>query len=150
MHKDILVESDRKVLCDFLLEHATDDILIRASEDTKDHYQTIKNDLDGLKKFIGVSKFFLGIPTAANTQERKKLEVQEVVPIVEVEEPPGFPAKKVSPKTVGLITRVLQAGPAKEEFINAAINGILTNTRSVLKLLWSRKTLKYIDGKFST
>lgn len=151
MHQDILTEGDRKVLCDFLFRNAADETLLRVVEETKDHHQYVRSSFDSLRKFIGVSKFTAD-PTPIPAKAPEKEEPVRPPNLIGKErpntEPPGQAANRIRSATQTTIERHLKDGPASADAINRVLNGVLSNTQSGLKLLWTRKVIGFSNGEY--
>lgn len=155
MHKDILNENDRKVLCDYLAENAPDELLLRAVEDTREHRKFVQDEFEGVRKYIGAGKFFPSTGQVKTTVQpyltqsseddtKKQLSLVESVNQKSSNtEPPGTPVKRIGSGTLAQITRKLQEGPATLAAINQFINGNQSNTQSILRLMWDRKQVRY-------
>lgn len=152
MPKDILLPQDRKVLCEYLLENATDEIILRAVQDSKEYRMNVQSDFEGVRKFIGPSRFFNSPAAKQPSVTMETVQAAKVAvattPKTSEYEPPGTPAKRIGSSTLEQIKRLLTKKPATIEDINICINGTISNTASLMKLLWVRKTVGYNNKEF--
>lgn len=151
MHMDILSEKDRRALCDFIFEKATDEDILGVVKQTKERFLYVQDELTDIKKFVGSGRFSDQPKTSAPVKtpvkaepEPEKVEVSAVPNV----EPAGTPAKRVGGNTKQTIVRLLESKPLTSAKINAGLNGVQTNTDAVLKLLWTRKELKFNGQEF--
>jgi hypothetical protein len=157
MHTDILSEKDRRALCEFLAEKATDEDILAAVKQTKDRFLFIQDELNDVKKFVGSNRFSQTKSAVESVTEEKtdpipaKVKSTPVVPEVSSSpnvEPPGVASKRVRGGTRDTIIRLLTSKPHTAGQINAGVNGVQNNTDAVLKLLWSRKEIKFNGSTF--
>lgn len=150
MHMDILSEKDRRALCDFIFEKATDEDILGVVKQTKERFLYVQEELTDVKKFVGSGRFGEAIKAATPVKTPVKQESITPVEVPQVPnvEPPGTPAKRVGGNTKQTIVRLLELQPLTAAKINAGINGVQANTDAVLKLLWTRKELKFNGQEF--
>lgn len=150
MHTDILSEKDRKALCDFLFEKASDEDLLELAHQTKSRQLRIQSDLSDIKKFVGSTGFSKPVTSVEPTSTPVKAEKAKAEPVADESKtnitPPGTASKRIGSSNKDTIMRLLKDKPRTASQINAGINGVQNNTDALLKLLWDRKELKF-DGR---
>lgn len=143
----ILSDTDRVKLITYLSTFATDQILLDAVSDTVEQISRSKAEFKRLSTQLGVKEHSGHEIRADKKVDTDALEVsQPTTTTTRLEpEPPGTAAGRIGAKSLAEIKTVLSKGPLSPRDINAGINGKTDNTNALLKLLWTRKILKW-DG----
>lgn len=138
----VLTNAERVKLITYLGNFASDQILLDAVSDTIGQISHSKSEYKRLASQLNV-----GRETSASEPDKKTEVKEDVLSTTESEgpEPPGTAAGRIGAKSLAEIKAVLSKGPLSPRDINAGINGKTDNTNALLKLLWTRKVLKW-DG----
>lgn len=149
----MLKDYQRTNLLDWVNKHATDEEILQFVDRVVDREKDEANVLGTVSKYIGIGvvhkkpgEEYAPPVVEESVKPSKKAVETDLKPS---EEPSGTAAKRIGTATKDAIRGYLRNGPATDEMINKAINGNIGNTKGLLKLLWERKDLKYVDGKFS-
>lgn len=162
MFVNVLTAQDREEILQQLKMFATDETLLTALQDTFRGREFLQEMLIAVRKnkkpapkapVLSPSTappFFVGDGFVGGGIV---LTVNEGAAAIALEEakngPPGEPAGRISKESRKTILSYLKDGPATTRDINEKLNGTLSNTGRLMKLLWGRKLVKYSDGKFT-
>ena len=135
---NVLTERDRQALLDYLSENATDDVLIRAVEELKEHREYVRNSMISLNKYLGTR------PSAAPTPLPPADEPAAAPTIVpdtrKANISPGAPSiSKIGSNTKGELLAQLKVKPR-------SLSELGQKYTEHMKLLWSRGEVKF-DGE---
>lgn len=158
MFHNQLTEQEREHILSQLKLYATDETLTAALQDTyrgRKHIIELYAELKNTKtKPVAVPTRPMPLKEILNAAESINIQtVHEGPAAIAVDiiknGPPGEPAGRIAESTKKTIFDILSKSPATTAEINEKLNGSLSNTGRVMKLLWTRKLVSYTDGKFT-
>ena len=138
---NILDESDRTALIEYLSKYATDDLLVRAVEETKENREFTRGRMIGLSRYIGHKP--AAAPAAAPAASERTIQPEEA--------PPGTACSRVGNETKELILTKCMV-PSTLEEINSVLGRTkskLGDTENVLARLWTLGLLTYKQGRYA-
>jgi hypothetical protein len=149
-YKNVLTPAQREKLVQWLSSEATDEILLRAAQETKDHKLFIAREFSSLDKYLGLvatSNIVAPptLPTKPVSSDAKSSPTQPESASSSIP-PPGTATSRIGTETKTAIKRHLDKGPDTDEAIAVVIKRTPAQTRDLLKLLWERKEVLF-DGK---
>jgi hypothetical protein len=137
----LLTDTERSTLLAYITECATDEMLIAAVESVQAAREFVSSSMKSIRAKLPTKAVSKPLPAYSEEAVPKPIEPENATP-------PGTASSRVGGTTEQSITRLLGSKAASESEINDFLKGKLSNTRSVLKLLWQRKKLKFNGKEF--
>ena len=151
MYINELSESERALFVTYLSKYLPDDRLVMLVEDLQEARSQIRKDIRTCAKNMGENTV-----SALIEHEERKEKTPLVPAVVSVEpvtnerlyiSPPGDMAARITDASKITILSLVANGNTFKN-IHSALNGKPDNTHRLLKLLWSRKFIKFDGEKY--
>lgn len=131
-----LSPQDRERLMAFLSENASDQVLCVAALDTKKEMESLTNDFDSIRRYLGMKPYAEKAPAAAARPEEAPSEAAEPP-----SEPPGVACTKIGTDTKAMLLARAKKPTKPDELGRRYVPHF--------KLLWARGLLNW-DGELYT
>lgn len=156
-YNNILSPGDRSKLITYLSTEATDEILLRAAADVKEHKLYVQREYESVRKFAGLlspktsstpssSGSTEPAPSTGESSAKATTESGATSTAKKNVEPPGTATSRIGSDTKAAVARHLAKGPDGIEGLSVAMGRAPAQAKDLLKRLWAIKEIGY-DGK---